>query len=118
MALHDKSDERIKSLVHRLWEIKVQQQRIEQERDSLLHQLDLAYLQGKLHQFLNDGQDENGYKISNDLILIRRTGPKDWNYSLSCQQLASELNEHRRHEEHNGAASYTQGPALWDVNDE
>lgn len=118
MTLDNKDDETVEILAQRLWTIKAQQQHMEQERRSLLQQLDVAYRQGKLHPFLNDGHDDNGYRISDNLILIRRTGPKDWNYSLRCQQLESELNTNRRHEEHNGAASYTQGPASWDVSDQ
>ena len=41
--------EAIKTLVLRLWDIKKQQQSMEDERDSLLQQLNLAYLQGQMH---------------------------------------------------------------------
>jgi hypothetical protein len=107
--------EMIKTLVLRLWEIKEQQQSMEDERVSLLQQLNLAYRQGQMHQFLNDGQDDKGYQINPELTLIRRTGHKHWNYSLSCQELEAQLKEHQRHEEQNGAASYLQGPAFWDI---
>jgi len=107
--------EAIKTLVLRLWDIKKQQQSMEDERDSLLQQLNLAYLQGQMHQFLDDGQDEKGYKINPELTLIRRTGHKRWNYSLSCQELEAELKEHQRHEQQNGAASYLQEPAFWEI---
>ena len=107
--------EAIKTLVLRLWDIKEQQQSMENERNSLLQQLNLAYLQGQMHQFLNDGQDDKGYQINPELTLIRRTGHKHWNYSLSCQELEAQLKEHQRHEEQNGAASYLQGQAFWDI---
>lgn len=107
--------EAIKTLVLRLWDIKKQQQSMEDERDSLLQQLNLAYLQGQMHQFLDDGQDEKGYQINPELTLIRRTGHKRWNYSLSCQELEAELKEHQRHEQQNGAASYLQEPAFWEI---
>ena len=107
--------EAIKNLVLRLWRIKEQQQSLKHERESLLQQLNLAYLQGQMHQFLNDGQDEKGYLINPELTLVRRTGQKQWNYSLSCHEMESKLKEHQRHEQQNGAASYTQGPAFWDV---
>jgi len=107
--------EAIKNLALCLWEIKKKQQSLEHERDSLVQQLNLAYLQGQMHQFLNDGQDEKGYLINPELTLVRRTGQKQWNYSLSCHEMACKLKEHQRHEQQNGAASYTQGPAFWDV---
>ena len=107
--------EAIKTLVLRLWDIKKQQQSMEDERDSLLQQLNLAYLQGQMHQFLDDDQDEKGYQINPELTLIRRTGHKRWNYSLSCQELEAELKEHQRHEQQNGAASYLQEPAFWNI---
>jgi hypothetical protein len=107
--------EAIKTLILRLWDIKKQQQSMEDERDSLLQQLNLAYLQGQMHQFLDDGQDEKGYQINPELTLIRRTGHKRWNYSLSCQELEAELKEHQRHEQQNGAASYLQEPAFWEI---
>ena len=107
--------EAIKKLVLCLWEIKEKQKSLEHERDSLVQQLNLAYLQGQMHQFLNDGQDEKGYPINPQLTLVRRTGQKQWNYSLSCHEMACKLKEYQRHEQQNGAASYTQGPAFWDV---
>lgn len=110
--------EAIKKLVLCLWEIKEKQKSLEHERDSLVQQLNLAYLQGQMHQFLNDGQDEKGYPINPQLTLVRRTGQKQWNYSLSCHEMACKLKEYQRHEQQNGAASYTQGPAFWDVRTE
>jgi hypothetical protein len=107
--------EMIKTLVLRLWDIKEQQQSMENERNSLLQQLNLAYLQGQMHQFLDDGQDDKGYQINPELTLVRRTGHKHWNYSLSCQELEAQLLEHQRHEQQNGAASYLKGPAFWDI---
>ena len=107
--------EAIKDLALCLWEIKEQQHSMQHERDLLLQQLNLAYLQGQMHQFLNDGQDEKGYLISPELTLVRRTGQKHWNYSRSCQEMESKLKEHQWHEQQNGAANYTQGPAYWDI---
>ena len=107
--------EAIKDLALCLREIKEQQHSMKQERDLLLQQLNLAYLQGQMHQFLNDGQDEKGYLISPELTLVRRTGQKHWNYSRSCQEMESKLKEHQWHEQQNGAANYTQGPAYWDI---
>jgi hypothetical protein len=107
--------EMIKTLVLRLWDIKEQEQSMENERNSLLQQLNLAYLQGQMHQFLDDGQDDKGYQINPELTLIRRTGNKHWNYSLNCQELEAQLKEHQRHEQQNGAARYLQGPASWEI---
>ncbi|QVV67436.1 hypothetical protein [Synechococcus sp. LA31] len=107
--------EAIKNLALCLWEIKKKQQSLEHERDSLVQQLNLAYLQGQMHQFLNDGQDEKGYLINPELTLVRRTGQKQWNYSLSCHEMACKLKEYQRHEQQNGVASYTQGSAFWDI---
>ena len=107
--------EAIKDLALCRREIKEQQHSMKQERDLLLQQLNLAYLQGQMHQFLNDGQDEKGYLISPELTLVRRTGQKHWNYSRSCQEMESKLKEHQWHEQQNGAANYTQGPAYWDI---
>ena len=107
--------EAIKDLALCLWEIKDQQHSMKHERDLLLQQLNLAYLQGQMHQFLDDGQDEKGYLISPELTLVRRTGQKHWNYSRSCQEMESKLKEYQWHEQQNGAANYTQGPAYWDI---
>ena len=109
------STEAIKNLALCLWEIKEKQQGLEHEHDLLVQELNLAYLQGQMHEFLNDGQDEKGYLINPELTLVRRTGQKQWNYSLSCHEMACKLKEYQRHEQQNGVASYTQGSAFWDI---
>ena len=75
----------------------------------------LAHLRGDLAAQLPAGKDGTGYQVSPDLLLNRRSGRRQWRYSLSCRELECQLKARQAYEQQSGEATYSLGAAFWEL---
>jgi hypothetical protein len=109
------SADSITTCVNRLLEVKQQQELLTAEQKELNEQLRLAHLRGDLLTLLPAGKDGNGYQISQDLVLNRRPGRKQWTYSIDCKEIECQLKARQSYEQQSGLASYSLGAAFWEI---
>lgn len=108
--------EAISGCINRLLEVKQQQESLSAEQKELSEQLRLAHLRGDLAQQLPAaGKDGSGYRISPELVLSRRSGRKQWLYSLACKELDCQLKARQAYEQQSGDASCSYGASFWEL---
>jgi len=107
--------EAITTAVTRLLELRQQQEALAAEQKQLHEQLRLAHLRGDLQQHLPTTEAASAYQITPELVLLRRSGRKQWSYTLESKQLECQLKARQSYEQQCGLASYTLGAAFWEV---
>jgi len=105
----------IRSCITRLVALRQRQEQLSAEQKELHEQLRLAHLRGDLAALLPAGKDGNGYQVSPDLLLNRRSGRRQWSYSLSCRELECQLKARQAYEQQSGEATYSLGAAFWEL---
>ena len=105
----------IRSCITRLVALRQRQEQLSAEQKELHEQLRLAHLRGDLAAQLPAGKDGNGYQVSPDLLLNRRSGRRQWRYSLSCRELECQLKARQAYEQQSGEATYSLGAAFWEL---
>ncbi len=109
------SADAITASVTRLLEVKQQQELLASEQKELNEQLRLAHLRGDLLRLLPSGKDGSGYQITPDLVLNRRPGRKQWNYSIDCKEIECQLKARQGYEQQTGLANYSLGSSFWEI---
>jgi len=105
----------ITTCVNRMLEVKQQQELLASEQKELNEQLRLAHLRGDLLSLLPAGKDGKGYQITQDMVLNRRAGRKQWSYSIHCKEIECQLKARQSYEQQSGMASYSVGASFWEV---
>ena len=107
--------EALKAAVARLLELKAEQERLGSEQKEIHEQLRLAHLRGDLLALLPASKPGTGYQIRPDLVLNRRSGRKQWTYTIDCKEIECQLKARQSYEQQSGLASYSVGPGFWEV---
>ena len=110
------SPEAISACIHRLLEVKQQQELLGAEQKEISEQLRLAHLRGDLAaQLPAAGKDGTGYQVGPELVLNRRPGRRQWSYSLACAELDCQLKARQAYEQQSGDATCSYGAAFWEL---
>lgn len=98
----------------RLVEVKMLLDQLSAEQKELHESLRRAHLRGALLPLLAPGE-ESGYHLAPGVVLHRRSGRRQWRYSLAVQELEAQLKARQVYEQGSGQASSSYGSAFWEL---